>query len=1128
MTAPSQTIHLGPAVFQAPDAPVLDGFATIDGARYARIENVDRMAPFMMTVVSDSDLWLFAGSNGPFTAGRRGPDHGLFPYQTVDKLLHDASTSGARTSLLVTRGATTALWEPWLEDASVYRVTRNLYKRTDGTEVLFEEVNHDLGVRFRWSLAAGDPFGLVRRAEITETAGEPVDIRYLDGFHQVMPPGVGQDTYARLSYLAAAYMRHERIPGTPYAVFSLNSAISDRAEPSESLRVAGVWSVGHPDPVILLSDRQVAAFRGGSDVHAEAEVRGEVGAYLAVDEVHLAPGGSHAWYTVGDTLLDHAGVRELLARLADPGDLRATLETALAASRVGIRRRVAGSDGLQQTADEAASVNHFSNVLFNVMRGGSFDDGYRIPLDDLGAYLRGQSRAVHDRSRAWLERLPVELTLGALRRAADEHGDPQLVRLVRSYLPLTFSRRHGDPSRPWNRFSIRLRDDDGRPLFGYEGNWRDIFQNWEALGLSFPEFLPTFISVFLDASTADGYNPYRITRSGLDWEVEDPRDPWSHIGYWGDHQIVYLLRLLEAAERHDPGQTAAGLGDRVYAYANVPYRIGGLDAMLADPRATIEFDRPLHKELMAAAAEQGADGKLLRGVDGEVRLVTLGEKLLVPLLVKLTNFVPGGGIWLNTQRPEWNDANNALAGWGLSVVTLSAIRRYLLLLDAQVDGSGEVSLSGAVADLLDRVAGILERAPHEVDDASRYRVLVELGRAGEAHRRAVYTGRLGEPVATPAAQIRRLVAAALRAVDATLRASRRDDGLYHSYNVLHVQGELAAVQHLGLMLEGQVSILESGLLGDGDAVDLLRALRASSMYRPDQHTYLLYPDRDLTPFLERNTLAGEPPLRDPSLFVADRSGAWHFQADLSTVGDLERRLDRLAAPADVRAAVLELWNATFAHDQFTGRSGTFFMFEGLGSVYWHMIAKLLLATQTCHRRSADPMAAAELRALHDDIRDGLNFRKSAATFGAFPTDAHSHTPSHRGAQQPGMTGQVKEQILTRFGELGVEVEGGCLRFEPRLLQGEEFGEAATEFGWLDVDGVERSCSMPPSSLAFTYCQVPVCYVLGAGPSIELEHFDGRSEIHQGSVLSREASLAIFERRGTYRRITVRIPIKRSQ
>ncbi|MCC5021732.1 MAG: hypothetical protein J6386_02535 [Candidatus Synoicihabitans palmerolidicus] len=32
---------------------------------------------------------------------------------------------------------------------------------------------------------------------------------------------------------------------------------------------------------------------------------------------------------------------------------------------------------------------------------------------------------------------------------------------------------------------------------------------------------------------------------------------------------------------------------------------------------------------------------------------------------------------MNTQRPEWNDANNALVGYGVSVVTLAYLRRLL-------------------------------------------------------------------------------------------------------------------------------------------------------------------------------------------------------------------------------------------------------------------------------------------------------------------------------------------------------------------------------------------------------------------------------------------------------------------
>ena len=63
--------------------------------------------------------------------------------------------------------------------------------------------------------------------------------------------------------------------------------------------------------------------------------------------------------------------------------------------------------------------------------------------------------------------------------------------------------------------------------------------------------------------------------------------------------------------------------------------------------------------------------------------------------------MPGGGIWLNTQRPEWNDANNALVGYGLSVVTLCYLRRYLRLLEGLLAASpaGDFSVTEEVAEV---------------------------------------------------------------------------------------------------------------------------------------------------------------------------------------------------------------------------------------------------------------------------------------------------------------------------------------------------------------------------------------------------------------------------------------------
>jgi hypothetical protein len=74
------------------------------------------------------------------------------------------------------------------------------------------------------------------------------------------------------------------------------------------------------------------------------------------------------------------------------------------------------------------------------------------------------------------------------------------------------------------------------------------------------------------------------------------------------------------------------------------------------------------------------------------------------------------------------------------------------------------------------------------------------------------------------------------------------------------------------------------------------------------------------------------------------------------------------------------------------------------------------------------------------VREGLGYRKSAADWGAFPADPYSDTPGEGGAQQPGMTGQVKEEILTRWGELGLRVKRGRVHFDPILLDEAELPE----------------------------------------------------------------------------------------
>jgi hypothetical protein len=1105
-------------------------FVTRADGRYAVIRDVDRLAPFLMTVVGDSDVWLFVGSNSPFTAGRVDPDGGIFPYQTADKILGHSDTSGAVSAFRVRRdGGAPQSWEPWGPSSRSDRIGRNLYKHVLGTSVIFEETNFDLGLRLSWTLSTCERFGLVRECVLENVGSGAVAVEYVDGFHMLLPPGVGQRSYAELSYLAAGYMRHEALPDVAMGVIALNSAINDGPMPLESLRTTCAWSLGLDDPIVALSERQLGVFRNGGKVQRESELRGEFGSFLLAGSMTLDAGQSRTWFTVVDTRLDQVALVDLRDRLRDPAKLEAELRAAVVRDRDDLRRRIAAADGLQQTADEAATVNHLTSVLFNCMRGGTFADSYRFPRYDLALFLRGQNAPLAERYSTWTAALPEVVTLDELHAAAKDTGDAQLIRICSTYLPLIYSRRHGDPSRPWNRFSIRLKDEQGRPVYGYEGNWRDIFQNWEALAQSQPGWLGQMLAIFLDSSTADGYNAYRITRKGgVEWEVPDPDDIWGNFGYWGDHQIVYLLRLLESQERFKPGGLASNLNRREYAYADVPYRIAAFERIVADPRSTVSVDAEQHRRLMAAAALIGADGKLVAGDDGSVRLVTLAEKLLVPVLVKLTNFVPDGGTWLNTQRPEWNDANNALAGSGLSVVTVNHARRYLSFCDEIFSGPGSVELSASVAELLDGLTRIYAAAPAGFDDRTRYEFMGALGRAGEAHRTAAYARAFGAPVEVDRAAVHRFIAASMAVLDATLASSCREDGLFHSYNLLHLEDGRARVAHMYPMLEGQVAALSSGLLDSEAEVAVLRALHDSDLYLADERSYVLYPDLDLPSLMDRNSVP-TPPLEDARIFVRDRDGGWHFQADLRNAADVGARLGEIGVSGAVRDRVLDAWERTFRHREFTGRSRTFFMFEGLGSIYWHMVAKLLLAAQEGFlaavaalpdRDGTGNPVVHELADGYDAIRDGLGFRKSAEAYGAFPCDPYSHTPRHRGAQQPGMTGLVKEEVLARWGELGVLVQDGCVRFEPRLLHAAEFSVGGHRFDYVDLAGRDVSWGLPPGSLGFTYCGTPICYELSGEPSIRADMASGSVETVAGSQLPAHLSRSLFARDGAIGRLTV--------
>ncbi len=272
--------------------------------------------------------------------------------------------------------------------------------------------------------------------------------------------------------------------------------------------------------------------------------------------------------------------------------------------------------------------------------------------------------------------------------------------------------------------------------------------------------------------------------------------------------------------------------------------------------------------------------------------------------------------------------------------------------------------------------------------------------------------------------------------------------------------------------------------------------------------------------------------RNVLIIKSDSHGNLHFNGDFRNAKDLNSRLDELAQRAEYtdlvkaeRDLLNEAFEETFHHRGFTGRSSTFFGYEGLGSIYWHMVSKLSLATMenliwANEDPATDPATLNRLQEFYREIQIGIGAEKSPEVYGAFPVDPYSHTPKHAGAQQPGMTGQVKEDILARYLELGLRIGNGVLRFDPKFFDADELLHAATTCEFINVEGKSIKLELPADSFAFSLCQVPIIYNRADAPQILIHRKDGGVTKRVELALSAAETAELFSRTGAITRIEV--------
>ena len=242
---------------------------------------------------------------------------------------------------------------------------------------------------------------------------------------------------------------------------------------------------------------------------------------------------------------------------------------------------------------------------------------------------------------------------------------------------------------------------------------------------------------------------------------------------------------------------------------------------------------------------------------------------------------------------------------------------------------------------------------NKISDKDRKTILDGLGNAGSTYRNKIYNQKFSSNKKNISKDdLLSFINTSLQFIDHSIRANKRVDNLYHAYNLMTItNNKEVSISYLSEMLEGQVAVLSSGYLSAKESVIVLNALKASKLFREDQYSYILYPNKELPGFLDRNNIPKEKVEKstllqkliekgNTQIIEQDCLDNYHFNGDFNNVESLKSALNEL--PLEFKklkeqesSLLFDIFENIFNHKSFTGRSGTFYGYEGLGSIYWH-------------------------------------------------------------------------------------------------------------------------------------------------------------------------------------------------
>ena len=380
-----------------------------------------------------------------------------------------------------------------------------------------------------------------------------------------------------------------------------------------------------------------------------------------------------------------------------------------------------------------------------------------------------------------------------------------------------YSRKHGDPEREYNYFSL------GREYFSQgNANFRDICQNRRSDVLIDPDAGMFNIRLFFELLQPDGYNPLvlmpvsyqvrdpeklikkvgtadqdrareilsgpfsigRLAMEAENWKLDDIGDFLAAVvaasevepnavyqeGYWCDHW-TYLLDLIESQLSVFPDQ------ERALLFGVPQYRwYAGQASVRPQPERFCMTENGLRQYHCVQAQMPGRKWTQTR--DGTA-VSNLAEKLILLCAVKYATLdLSGAAIEMEGGKPGWYDAMNGLPGLlGSSVADGCELLRILdFLLERKRIFPDQIEVYEEIANLLKSLYS-LEKA-HK----TAYEKWVERNRLRDRYRAQVQNGFSGRRTALRAeetADILNCLAASLR--QSIARETEENGGICPTY-----------------------------------------------------------------------------------------------------------------------------------------------------------------------------------------------------------------------------------------------------------------------------------------------------------------------------------------------------------